>query len=817
MSALLSRKPGRLPGLFVGFLCIYSYAVFAVPLQVVDLASSTAWTGSVAGGASRSIIVPGAGWNSNQQNPSIGRDVDNVLYQRSITIPTVVAGQITRVRFGSVNHGAEVYINNTLVMTHVGPNMPFEADITSFVTPGNTYTLKVKAYSYYGHYKDGVPIGEIPHCNWFSEGIAKYVRMEVYPPIYIKNVFVKPSVINKQLVYDVVVHNGTAASASLKFDGTLSSWNKDLWVYPVVPTQNVTVAAGQDATVSVSVAWNLGIASYWWPNIPFREKYAAQLHNLSLTITNGGVVADSLTQRFGFVQWTEGPYYYMVNGVRIGCLTSNGTQEPTMSYDCYSTLPAYLPPTKDSTGFPETLRKYGRLGIVMNRMHSSTPTDYMLQVGEEQGTIMECELPPRGWDQSHFDSATFSQSCVDMAMHIRNSACCAIYSDCNECAPFMSPHQQGIMIDALYNTDPTHPIIAEDDASDGGPGLYQGNTTKGHAVKSQHYQDYRPWPSTKEITGLGEYADASQPRPYPCTASGIGREGDLGLDMRRRDVAWFAIWHVVGWWPNFLQGGSNALGANGDSHELGSDRVDGPNGNGWGSPEIVFVQRCLDPYIVVDTNMFAANICYSNPWPTNIPSYAAGATITRYLEAFNGGFFGDSLKIVWEARWDSPTGTVAASGSTGTFAVQPGFHAVTTVSFTAPATTATADTVAITQGTVMSKENRLYYNVNNRKLYVIYKSVMPTALLTASLPPADRQRQFDGTALQGIQAMSGSMLHIPAGNYRLVVVDARGKTLLRESSVGPKTVDMNRIGSGMRIVELSTENTHVVKTVFRVK
>ncbi len=816
MSGQFSRNAGRLLSELVGLLCMYAYAAFASPLQTIDLASSTAWTASVAGGASRSIIVPGAGWNSNQQNPSVGRDVDNVLYQRSITIPTVVAGQITMVHFGSVNHGAEVYINNNLVITHVGPNMPFEADITPFVTPGNTYTLKVKAYSYYGHYKDGVPIGEIPHCAWFSEGIAKYVRMEVYPPIYIKNVFVKPSVTNKQLSYDVVIHNGTAASASLKFDGKLSSWNKDLWVYPAIPAQNVTVAAGQDATVSVSVAWNLGIASYWWPNIPFREDYVARLHNLSLTVTNGGVVADTLTQRFGFVQWGEGPYYYTVNGVRLGCLASNGTQEPTMSYDCFSTLPAYLPPHGPNTGFPETLRKYGRLGVVMNRIHSSTPTDYMLQVGEEQGAIWECELPPRGYDQSQFDSTTFTQSARDMAYFVRNSPCCAFYSDCNECDPFMNAHQQGILIDALTSVDPTHPIIAED-LYGGGPGKYTGNATTAHAWRSQHYQDYRPWHSTQMITGLGEYADKYQGKPYPCTANGIGREGDLGLDMRRRDVAWFAIWHVVGWWPNFLEGGTYTLGNNGDADEQGADRVDGPNGNGWGSPEVVFVQRCLDPYIVVDTNMFAANICFSNPWPTNIPSYAAGATITRYIEAFNGGFFGDSLTVVWEARWDSAGGKVAASGTTGMFPVQPGYHVTQSVSFVAPSATAMADTVAITQGTVMSKENRVYYNVNNRKLYVIYKSVMSTAQLTASLPPANRPRQFDGTALQGIQAMSGSLLTIPEGNYRLLVIDARGKTILRESGVGPKTVDITRIGTGMRIVDLSTENTHAVKTVFRTK
>jgi hypothetical protein len=813
MSTLFSKKPGRLPSLFVGFLCIFTYAVFAVPLRVIDLASSTAWTASVAGAAPRPIIVPGAGWNSDQQNPRIGRDIDNVLYQRSITIPAVVAGQVTKIHFGTVNHGAEVYIDDHLVTTHVGPNMPFEADLTPFVMPGTTYTLKVKAYSYNGHYKDGVPKAKL--MNWFSEGICKFIRMEVFPPIYIKNVFVKPSVTSKQLVYDVVIHNGTAASASLKFDGKLSSWNSDSWIYPVIPTQNVTVAAGQDAKVTVSIPWNLGSASYWWPNIPFREDYVARLHNLSIIITGGAMPADSLTQRFGFVQWGEGPYYYTVNGVRIGCLPSNGTQEATMSYDCYSTLPAYLPPHGPSTGFPETCKKYGRLGIVMNRLHSATPTEYMLKVAEELGSIFEPEIPPRGWDQSRFDSASFSQSCVDMALTCRNSPCCGFYSDCNECSAFMTGHQQGIMIDALYSVDPTHPIIAEDDhynnvaGTFSGPGVYKGNTSAGHACASQHYQDYRPWKSTQMITQLGEFSGNGGPMPYPCTNVAIVREGDLGLDMRMRDVASWGIWHIVGWWPNFLEGGNAALGANGES-AIHADRKDGVDG--WGSPEINFLARCLDPYIVVDKGIQSTNICFSNPWPTTIPSYAAGATISRSLEVFNGGFFGDSLNIVWEARWDSPTGTVAASGSTGLFAVQRGFHVTKTVSFAAPAAAATADTVALAGVTVMSKENRVYYNVNNRKLYVIYKSVLPTALLTASRP-----RQFDGAASQGIRTMGGSMLLIPAGSYRLSVVDARGKTLLRESGVGPKTIDIGRVGIGMRIVEVRAEKTRLLQTVLRVK
>jgi len=178
-------------------------------LAQVDLASDTAWTLSIDGGPSRTIKVPGGGYNSDRQDKPLiemsvptgfhsdpGRQAvkDCVVYQRSITIPKVNDRQVTLVEFGAVNHGAEVSLvdagTETLVATHVGPLMPFAADLTHFVTPGRQYLLRVKAFTPW-HYGNRAPVGFVYQEGWkepghgwaskFGFGITKYVRLVVLP------------------------------------------------------------------------------------------------------------------------------------------------------------------------------------------------------------------------------------------------------------------------------------------------------------------------------------------------------------------------------------------------------------------------------------------------------------------------------------------------------------------------------------------------------------------------------------------------------------------------------------------------------------
>jgi len=692
---------------------------FAENLEVVDLASSTAWTLSVDGGAARSIIVPGRGYNAQGISAT-----DNVLYQRSITIPASAAGKVVKVRFGAVNYGADVSIDNTLITSHRNICLPFEADLTGKVTAGSAYTLKVKAYTN-GHYQDRIPHGT-PGWTALSLGITRYVRLVVLPQVYIKDIFIQPSVKKDRLVFDVQVHNASAQAKPVTLDAALSSWNNAAWPYAAIPAISGTIPAGAVATLHGEARWGLGPQSYWWPNVPFREDYAAQLHNLRLAVKEGAVTLDTAIQRFGFVEYGEGPYYYLVNGVRIGCQPSDGTAEGQFGYSAYTDLPAFQPPTGPGTGLPETFRRYMRLGVNTNRTHASIPPEYMMNVADEMGFWLVPESAIRGFGESGvWDSAAYTDNVREMVLTCRDHPSICRYSLANEYNGGDYLNSCRMLIDAAHECDTTRPFVFE-----GVAGLGRVNGLYGHAYHMAHYTAYRTWPLNMVICGMGEYAWNIGGRigdPAYCGGGDLMREGDIGKDMRKRNLAYFAIWTIPNYWPNFLQGMNAAnyfcCSREASGWAYAGDRTD--NVNGWGSEQIRFLQRSLDPYLAADSAIDEQNLAYTANWPTTVPSYAAGSTISRRAWVFNGGCSGNRMGLFWDARWDGPTGAVAAAGAVDTMTIEPGFNTVRPVTFVAPATGAAADTVAVQNGgTVKFKEDRVYFTIAARKLYFIMKSVL---------------------------------------------------------------------------------------------
>ena len=334
-------------------------------LAEIDLASGGAgWTLSADGGTARPIKAPGGGWNSDWQEPRIDTMtgvVDYVVYERKILVPKIIAGQVTRISFGAVNYGADVFANDKLMGSHVGSMTPFEVDISSAVVPGKECTPKVKAY-HRRHYM--VPVGGRPKelspfqtntvvkkaptmltcsipvsidtpvgsqnwvgCGWFGQdkfsyGIIRHIKMNILPPVHVDGIFVKPSVSNDTLTVVVSIRNSLTVEKSLVLSGRLSPWKSGSWRYPAIPDTSLTIPAGKSKEVVLGpIKWGLGPMSYWWPNIQFREDYAATLHNLVLDIKEPGWLLSkkhqTYTQRFGFCEHSEGPYYYMVNGVRV--------------------------------------------------------------------------------------------------------------------------------------------------------------------------------------------------------------------------------------------------------------------------------------------------------------------------------------------------------------------------------------------------------------------------------------------------------------------------------------------------------------------
>jgi hypothetical protein len=227
-----------------------------------------------------------------------------------------------------------------------------------------------------------------------------------------------------------------------------------------------------------------------------------------------------------------------------------------------------------------------------------------------------------------------------------------------------------------------------------------------------HYTDYTTWPKKMLIIGEGEYAFDNGGRINPpgfCGNGNLMEEADIGKDMRKHGLAYFAIWDFYVYWRTFLTETSTSLAAD----------------------KLKFMKNALDPYMAADSLIDKQNLCYSVNWPATVPAYAAGETIKRSVWVFNGGLSGNRMGLFWDARWDSPTGSVAAAGAIDTMTIEPGFNTVRPVSFVAPAAGVTADTIAVQNGgTVKYKEDRVYFTIAARKLYFIMKSVL--------YPPAKR-------------------------------------------------------------------------------
>lgn len=666
-----------------------------------DLASDTAWDLSIDDGPWRSIKVPGGGYNSDMQDkPLVDQKSvrDHVTYRRIIRIPGFRKGESLHLNFGGVNHGCEVYLNDVNVGGHVGPMMPFDVDITRYVDPGKEYELRVVSHPQW-HYNYEVPHAFIydesrdypdtkpewsSESGWatkFSYGITKFIRLTVLPGIFISDVFVRPSVADRSLEYDLWIHNGTDLQKRVSVRSELTSWNGAKWNYPEFEPVTVIIGQGETKKITVPpVTWNLGSTSYWWPNKPFHEDYTATLHNLNISLFEKNRKLDSRVQRFGFVEWTEGPFYYLVNGVRINQV-SDGTPEPAMSeYDCYSVSPAFLPPTDSTMGCPETWKRYMRLGICANRIHQSTPTEYMMDAADETGFMLIPETAIRGCQTQNWNDEYLPRAVIELAQVCRNHPSVCRYSLQNEAKPGWVP----VLIDSIKKADPLRPLVFEDDQVNK-PARIDGSA--GHAFAMLHYVDY-PRPA-EIITGMGEYAWhwADRIRWGPVLSSSEGGIEEFiyyGGDMRRWDIVYVAGWDFINYWPNFLNGMNREKHAWKQSCYY-KDREDGIDG--WYSPVTRWAQRYFHPYLVMDIGIHKMNGPDSDParWPEYTDRYAPGSRIDRELEIFNDGLAGNNFTIKWETHWDCAVGEILDSGRIENLVIEPGFHRHAGISIPVPA------------------------------------------------------------------------------------------------------------------------------------
>lgn len=105
-----------------------------------DAAVAEPWSARLSG--TREAPVP-ASYNDLFVDARIRDHVGWVWYQREVRVPRGWAGERIFVRLDAATHEGAVYVDDVLVVRHVGGYTPFEADITDHVRPGQEFRLTV--------------------------------------------------------------------------------------------------------------------------------------------------------------------------------------------------------------------------------------------------------------------------------------------------------------------------------------------------------------------------------------------------------------------------------------------------------------------------------------------------------------------------------------------------------------------------------------------------------------------------------------------------------------------------------------------------
>lgn len=168
------------------------------------------------------IAVPASYNDQNDQTTALRRHYGWAWYQRKVTLSTFCAGQRVVLRFGSVTHTANVWLNGKLIAQHKGGFTPFEADVTALLCPGETALLTVACdnrvnhstlpvgnedgqLAFFGSDNAGIPSVEAakraaapqnrPNFDFFNyAGIHRPVVLYTTPKEYIEDVTVVPAV-----------------------------------------------------------------------------------------------------------------------------------------------------------------------------------------------------------------------------------------------------------------------------------------------------------------------------------------------------------------------------------------------------------------------------------------------------------------------------------------------------------------------------------------------------------------------------------------------------------------------------------------------
>ncbi|WP_430082962.1 glycoside hydrolase family 2 protein [Paenibacillus ferrarius] len=216
---------------------------------------------------------------------------DIVWYRRDFTLPQGFEGKRILLHFGAVDYEASVWVNGTLVATHVGGHTPFHADITEALQAGaNRLVVKAVDYSRDVTLPRGKQYWLEDSASIFytrTTGIWQTVWLEaVSPEAYLAKVKMTPDIDAKQIEMVFYV-DGAQSGAKLQLKVEVSFKGK-----PVTEDMYSIKGSSETRKIRIDDFNDHGLGGWWTPNKP-------NLYDVTFTLLVNGQEADRVTSYFG--------------------------------------------------------------------------------------------------------------------------------------------------------------------------------------------------------------------------------------------------------------------------------------------------------------------------------------------------------------------------------------------------------------------------------------------------------------------------------------------------------------------------------------
>ena len=193
----------------------------------------------------------------------MGYDYERVWFRREFSVPPSLKGKRIKIQFDGVKYNSRIYLNGKHIGGCFNGYDAFEVDATDAIVFGKPNQLAVGCHDWTGVFSEGkfdfsnkpgwqrarrfvtdkviAPIGG--HYDHY--GIWGDVRLIAHPAVYVKDLFIKPSVRNEELVIDYTVANESNSAVDLELRSLVEDNDQTALQFP---TAKVTIPAGKTNT-----------------------------------------------------------------------------------------------------------------------------------------------------------------------------------------------------------------------------------------------------------------------------------------------------------------------------------------------------------------------------------------------------------------------------------------------------------------------------------------------------------------------------------------------------------------------------------------